>query len=562
MFFSKKNRQILTEAQKKQLRKDRLYLILSGILLGIAFPPVPFPFTLLLFIGLIPYLLVIEKRERLLDLNRATYLMAFVFGLITIYWVGSWTKEADPFLMISGALLLFVNPALYMIPSTILYFSRKYFSPKVSVLFFPLFWVTFEYAYTLTDASFPWLTLGNGLPHFTAFIQIADIIGTYGLTLLIFYVNIFIYRAVKEFKTDKVKFRKNIIIAIIIFVVPLCYGFFKLSTFKISNEKVRIGLIQPNLDPWKKWVGGNLENLIHSYLIQSRQVVTDSAQIVVWPETALPVYLMDGQYPDLVDSIYKFIRANNVFLLTGMPDINYFNNKESAPKHAKYSAEGKFYYTIYNGVLLFSPYTSGLQKYGKMKLVPFGEKVPFSEDLPFLGKWLRWGVGISGWNIGQDTIDFRIPMNYIKVQNRKVLKLDTLKLNSLVCYESIYPDFVTQFVKRGADIIIVVTNDSWYGRSSGPYQHKEMSVLRAVENRRTVLRAANGGISCMIDPLGRTVVESNLFTKTQLVVDAPLAKQETFYTKNPLIIPVLCSVFSIWVIGIFILFKIKEKFKL
>ena len=368
--------------------------------------------------------------------------------------------------------------------------------------------------------------------------------------------------AVKEFKVDKIKFRKNIIAAALIFIIPLCYGFIRISTYNISRESVRLGLIQPNLDPWKKWDAVNLPDLIHTYLNQSREVVKDSAQIVVWPETALPVYLLDGQYPDIVDSIYNFIRTNKVFLLTGMPDIDYFNKKGNAPKYAKYNQEGNFYYTIHNGVLMFSPFSSSIQKYGKMKLVPFGEKVPFSDALPFLGKWLKWGVGISGWNAGQDTTNFKVPMKFIRVKNKNKLKLDTLKLNTLVCYESIYPDFVSNFVRKGADIIIVVTNDSWYGRSSGPYQHKEMSVLRAVENRRTVLRTANGGISCMINPLGKTIVESKLFTKTQLVVDAPLEKQDSFYTRNPLIIPVLCSVFSIWVIGIFILLTIKEKFKL
>jgi apolipoprotein N-acyltransferase len=522
----------------------------------------PFPFTLLIFVALIPYLSVIEHRTRLIDINRATYLMAFMFGLLTIYWVGSWTKEADPFLMISGGLLLFVNPAIFMIASTIFYFSKKIFPRNVSLYLFPVFWVAYEYAYMITDLSFPWLTLGNGLPKFTAFIQIADIIGTLGLTLLIFYINIFFYKAWINFNEKKILFNKYLLIALLLFILPLIYGYFKLSTYKISNEKIKIGLIQPNLDPWAKWQGGNLENLINDYLNLSRRTVNEGAQIVIWPETALPVYLMSGQYPNIVDSIYNFIESRKIFLLTGMPDINYYFEREHAPSYAKYSENGNYYYTIYNGVLLFSPYTREIQHYGKMKLVPFGEKVPFSDKLPFLGDLIKWGVGISGWNAGQDTTDFSIPIKYLENPNQNKLKLDTLKINTLVCYESIYPDFVAQFVKRGADLITVVTNDSWYGKTSGPYQHKEIAALRAVENRRTVLRAANGGVSCIIDPLGRTLKESKLFTKTYLVVDAPLEKDETFFTNNPLIIPLLSSAFSIWIIGIFILKKLKEKFNL
>jgi apolipoprotein N-acyltransferase len=121
---------------------------------------------------------------------------------------------------------------------------------------------------------------------------------------------------------------------------------------------------------------------------------------------------------------------------------------------------------------------------------------------------------------------------------------------------------VAAYIQRGAQLITVVTNDSWYGDSSGPYQHEEMSVLRAVENRRSVLRAANGGISCYINPLGITVAQSKMFTKDIIVEDVPIESGETFYTKTHSVIPVLCSVFSLWLIGLIILKKMKEKFKL
>jgi len=123
-------KQKLTKEAKKARNRERLFLVFSGILLGISFPPFPFPFQLLMFAGLIPYFYVIEKKERLLDINRYTYLMAFVFCFITLYWVGSWQAKADPFLMISGVLLIFINPIFFLIPSTLYYFSRRIFPPK------------------------------------------------------------------------------------------------------------------------------------------------------------------------------------------------------------------------------------------------------------------------------------------------------------------------------------------------------------------------------------------------------------------------------------------------
>jgi apolipoprotein N-acyltransferase len=546
---------VLTEQEKNSRSRERGLLVLSGIFLGISFPPFPFPFTILMLVGLIPYFIVIEKRKKLIEINSATYLMAFVFGLITIYWVGSWQKEADPFLMISGALLLFVNPVFFLIPSTLLYYSRKIFPSSATLFLFPLFWVTYEYVYMLTDLSFPWLTLGNGLPHFTAFIQAADIVGTMGLSLIVVFINILFYKGISYYPSKKKRSYVHLLIGIFIIIVLLVYGAVRLNTFKISDKTIRVGLIQPNLDPWEKWSGSSVDDLTHTYLDMSRQAVNKGAKLIVWPETALPVFLLNEAYRDPLDSIYSFIEKNKIYLLTGMPDIRYDEKGPKLPSDSKYSKEGNFYYRTYNAIYLFSPYSGETQRYGKMKLVPFGERVPFVDTFPFLGDLIKWGVGITGWNVGKDTLVFQLPVN-------KTLEKDTLKLNGLVCYESIYPDFVAGFIHKGAQLIIVVTNDSWYGNSSGPYQHKEMSVLRAVENRRTVLRAANGGISCIIDPLGRTVIQSNMFTKDVIVKDVPIETGETIYTKTHAVIPILSSVFSIWVIGIFILKKLKEKFNL
>ena len=186
----------ITPEQRKERNRQWTLCITSGVLIGISFPPIPLPF--LIFFSFIPYFFVLQKRGTLGSINRATYLTAFVFTLITLYWVGSWTKEADPFLKISGVLLLLVNPALYLIPSTLFYFAQRIFNRKVALFLLPLFWVSFEYAYGLTDLRFPWLALGNSLPYFNRFIQVADIIGVNGLTLIILYINIFLFLSINN----------------------------------------------------------------------------------------------------------------------------------------------------------------------------------------------------------------------------------------------------------------------------------------------------------------------------------------------------------------------------
>ena len=180
----------LSREEKKRRNKEWLLLILSGILLALSFTPFPFPFTLLIFIAFLPYLSVLEKRTSLASISRATFIFTFIFSLLTLYWVGSWQSSADQFLMMGGGALLLAYPCVLLIPSTLYYLAKKIF-PKVNALyFFPLFWVTAEYLLTLSDLRFPWVLLGHGLAKFHLFIQSAEIIGTFGLSVVVAYINI------------------------------------------------------------------------------------------------------------------------------------------------------------------------------------------------------------------------------------------------------------------------------------------------------------------------------------------------------------------------------------
>jgi apolipoprotein N-acyltransferase len=533
-----------TEKEKKENRKQLLLGVLSGVMLGCSYPPIPLPFLALF--AFIPFYYVIEKRETLLEINRFVYFSLFFFCLITLYWVGSWTKETDPFLMISGGLLLFANPGFYLIATTLYYFSRKIFSKKIALFLFPFYWVTFEYMYSLTDLRFPWLTLGNSQPYFNQFIQIADIIGVYGISLLILYINIFLYLSIKSLRQEKKLNNRFVFAALLLFIIPMTYGAIKMTQVSESKKSIKVGLVQPNLNPWEKWLGGNLNDQLNIYLRLSEKAINNKARLIIWPESALPVYFLSGNYSFEVDRLRYFVNVNKIDLITGMPDATFYFDLKLAPKDAKKLKRGDVAYTSYNSILLFSKDNAAIQKYGKIKLVPFGEKVPFVEELPFLGDWIKWQVGISSWNVGKE---------------QTVFDIHPIKVGGVICIESIYPEFVAEFVKKGAQLLAVVTNDSWYGYSSGPFQHKEIAVLRAIENRRTVVRAANGGISCIIDPYGRTLAKTELFTRDVLTGYAPIHDEITFYTRYPYIIPWLSCFISAFTIIWFSAFNIIKRKK-
>lgn len=528
---------------KSQTRKEIFLLVLSGILLGASFPPIPLSF--LAFIALVPYFYVIEKRDSLASINRATYLFALVFNLITLYWVGSWTDEADPFLKISGAALVFFNPLLFLIPSTLYYIVKKYTVKRYAIWFLPLFWAGYEYVYGITEFRFPWLTLGHGQSYFNTYIQIADIIGAHGLTSLIVLTNIFLYKAHRKFYLRQ-SYMRWLVYAGLIFLVPVVYG--AMTGYPVKKiPGVQVGVVQPNLNPWNKWESGNIDSQLDLYLSLSDSCVAEGAKLVVWPETALPVYLLSGRYEKQVSRISNFADSNGVTILTGMPHAKMYRNKETAPPDAKPLKGGDEMYTSYNSILLFEPGKKTIPQYGKIMLVPFGEKVPYVESLPWLGDVLKWEVGISSWNIGQDTVVFSPKIDG-----------ETLNIGGIICIESIYPEFTAQFVQKGAEVLALVTNDSWYGYSSGPFQHLAIGVLRAVENRRYLIRSANGGISCIISPNGEIKNRTNLFTRAHFTGTIYPMQNLTFYSKYPMLIPGLSSITMLFFVILGLLKKIKS----
>ncbi len=519
------------------IKNKYILALISGILLGMSYPP--FPTGMFAFIAFVPFFMLFEDVEDYARGFRYALVMLFIYNLITLYWTGGFTHGKDIYLMLAGGLLLLAHPFFFLIPVAGWMFFRKYFGFKQSLMVFPFLWVAFEYLHSLSEVSFPWNTLGITQTYDLSFIQFISFTGVYGLSFLILWINVLIYYLVSTLRTDHVKvvsFRSLSLIAFIIllFLIPRIYGWNLLhrQSGSVENE-VRIGIVQPNIDPFEKWQGNAIRQIT---LIQS---LTDSfayhpVDLVLWPETAVPFYLLEPSNKLYFDRIQHQVDVLNINLLSGFPDIVYYRSNESIPKSSKQAVNGDRY-DNFNSSLLLQPHSNEIQKYSKMVLVPFAERVPFSEQLSFLNA-MQWNFGLGGWALGKDTTVF----HFVTASGVPV------KFSNMICYESVYPSLVSSFVRKGAEFLTVITNDSWWGNTSGPYQHRQIAILRAVENRRWIVQCANGGISCTIDPFGSLVMEQPMFVQTVAATSVERKSELTFYTEHGDWLAELCTMLSVF----------------
>jgi len=304
---------------------------------------------------------------------------------------------------------------------------------------------------------------------------------------------------------------KEVIVTAIILLCFLIYGYLKMGVIDrqmIQNPPLKIGLVQGNIDQSIKWDKSFQIETLKIYEKLSSKVAEEKPDLIVWPETATPFFFQDAkEYQPLVLDIPK---KTNAFLLFGTPT---YKIQKGKVNH-------------YNSAYLVSPSGEPVGKYDKIHLVPFGEYVPMQDLLFFIGSL---GEGIGDFKSGKETFNFSLPQG---------------KFGVLICFEIIFPDLCRRFVKKGANFLVTITNDAWFGRTSAPYQHFSMATFRAVENRVFVARAANTGITGFIDPRGKILKQGGIFKEEAMDGTIRLSSQKTFYTLYGDIFAWVCSAFS------------------
>jgi apolipoprotein N-acyltransferase len=512
---------------------------LTGILLGIAYPP--FPLGVLACIGFVPLFFLLERLESTGRMAKYLYLTFFVFCTIALYWVGGFTHHKDPYLMMAGGLLLFWQPVYFSIATFVFVFVRKHVGVRAGMLAFPFIWVTFEWLYALSELSFPWLTLGNTQTYYLSTIQFIEYTGVYGLSFWILVLNVIAYFIVDGFLRRNEAKQKWMLVALFaaVFAMPNLYALLAgpSHTGEPAGKSLRIGIVQPNIDPWDKWEGsstfaGRWQQTLH-YLDLVGEQKKDSVDISILPETAILINL--PAYGEYAGDVLKILDSLNMGLISGYIGMHIYTPGTEPPTSSVFRGT-TVHYDAYNAVLYAQPRWPALQTYNKMRLVPFAERIPYADEVPFLIDPLRWGVGISNWGLGRDSTVF------------KDVRTDT-KFLAMVCYESIFPEYVSSYVRRGAEFLIFITNDSWWGNTSGARQHNRYAILRAVENRRWVARCANGGISSFIGPDGSMYDETSMYTTASIHHRIEALTGLTFYTRHGDWLGRLCALAcGVWVI--------------
>ena len=519
--------------QVDERRRRRLYAFLcvvSGALLGFAFPPSPL--YSLAYVGLVPFLFLFERFEKIGTLLRYSYLMLFVFHAVTVYWVSGFTHLRDQYLILSGVGLLAVKPMFYWLPLLAAYLVRKRFGETAWFVAFPFFWVGFEYFHSLGEFSFPWLTLGNSQAYDINRIQVAEAVSVYGISLLIVAFNVISYAFIRNVALQQWRFTEArsltlLSALVLLYVVPFVIGATLLKHYDLppDGRPVSVGIVQPNIDPFEKWGEGS-ESRWESYTRQlklyfgeMRKLSADSLDLIVLPETAIPFHILLSQNTGYYNLFKHEVDFANTPVFTGLADGYYTDSAHASVTAMK---AGDAYFESFNSATLFLPYVGNGPVYHKVVLVPYAERVPYAETFRFLIEPLKWGVGISSWGKGTEQYLYDL-----KLRNG-----DSTSFSGMICYELIYPEYVREFVRKGAKFLVVISNDSWWGNTSGAYQLAAYTAIRAVETRRWIVRCANGGISGVIDPAGRLISGTSMYEAVTFSENIKAMETETFFVRH------------------------------
>jgi apolipoprotein N-acyltransferase len=506
------------------LRKHHLLLLslLSGVILSLGWPERGFPG--LLFIGLVPLLMVENHMTRHPDkfIKFSALFYSYpgflLWNLLTTWWIVNSTFV--------GALLAIVLNALFMsiVFQAFHWTRRKLNSSLAGYAALISYWIAFEYLHLNWDLNWPWLNLGNGFAAYYKWVQWYEYTGAIGGTLWVLVANIMIFMLVANIKTSlhqSILVVKYSIFIVLWLAAPIIISFFIYTGYIEQSRPVNVVVVQPNIDPYSEQYSLPPSEVIGKIMALATPVLDSNTNFLVAPESAIQEDMWENDISHftsirmLKQAITPYPKLN---LLIGGSTHYQLRPGEPVPRWARKFTDTDGHYVAYNAAILFNSRDS-LQLYHKSKLTPGVEILPSFKGF----KWLEnFAIDLGGTvgSLGQDSV-------------RKVYTtVGTVKVGPAICYESIFGEFFATFVRNGAQVMMIITNDGWWGNTAGHRQHYTFAHLRAIETRRSIARSANTGISAFIDQRGDACQETVYWVPGVIKGTLNANDNITFYVKH------------------------------
>jgi len=511
-----------------------------------------FPF--LLFVGFVPLLFVedfIDKRKEIFhkySIFKFAYIAFFTWNLITVYWI--WNST-----IAGGIMALFLNSMFMTVAFTIFHLSKRVFLNRKHAIYLLLFyWLAFEYLHLDWDLSFPWLNLGNGFAMYTQWIQWYEFTGTLGGTFWIVLINILVFKLIQSLRNiskSRMPVVINIVAILLFLFVPMIISWIIFRNYEEKGQVAEIIITQPNVNPWTEQYTLPPSEVIKRNLGMAADLITNETDFIICPESAIQEDIWHGSLNKSrsIKQIREFIEENpNVNIVIGASTFRMFGNDEPLSGSARKFQDVDKYYEAFNTTLFINA-KDELGIYHKSKLVPGPEKMPFQWLLRPLQN-LVFDLGGTVGSLGLST-------------ERTVFTSTDgkFKVPGIICYESIYGDFCAEFVRNGANLIFIITNDGWWGNTGGHRQHFTFARLRAIETRRSVARSANTGITAFINQRGDVLQKSEYWQPDVLKAKLKANDEYTVYVKYGDYFGRISAFLSVFLILISISFSITSKKK-
>lgn len=491
-----------------------ILVIISGILTAFAFPTVFGDIYVpnlgfLAWFSLAPLFYVVRDKG-----PRASFLLTFlcsgVYYSISLCWLYKALNtygHLSPVVSVAVLLLLVVIISAYiaLAPMFAAFVERRTNISRFWTI--PIFWVALEFARNYVPCNgFPWGNITNTQFAFLPVIQITDVVGIFGLTYIMLLVNcacgLLIIPYWRRCDAPATRSAKLMFVTLLV-VVTLIYGYWRIYDVTGKQEgwkSIRAALLQGNIPQDEKWVEGHEMAQLQPYINFTKVLANTNVDLIVWPEASYPWILQSQEMkldPVLIGTS-DVKKDRDPYLLLGA----LISDKKTNGKRK-----------LYNSMLLADKNGDILGRYSKAHLVPFGEYVPYRKFL-FFAKKLVAPIG-----------------NFEPGASVDPMFTDGYQIGGLVCYEDVFPEISAEHTRKGANLLAVVTNDAWYGRSSAAFQHLAISVFRAVENRRWLIRSANSGVSAVVDAIGRIISQTDIFEKGMIVSNVRLGEGLSLYTR-------------------------------